>query len=80
MFEEDVGLHEAIQACSDLIVEIKDEMDSKGKQQQQPVRTASSWKSMFVLSVGSALAVCSGTVATWGNMGYHISAINWYPT
>ena len=80
MFQENVGMDEAIQACSDLIVEIKDEMDRKGKQQQQPVRIASGWKSMFVLSVGSALAVCSGTVATWGNMGYHISAINWYPT
>lgn len=78
--QEDVGLDEAIQACSDLIVEIKDEMDRKGKQQLQPVRIASSWKSVFALSVGSALAVCSGTAATWGNMGYHISATNWYPT
>ena len=78
--EQDVGLDEAIQACSDLIVEIEGEMDRKGKQQLQHVRIASSWKSVFALSVGSAFAVCSGTVATWGNMGFHISAINWHPT
>lgn len=74
-FDVDPGLDEAIQACSDLIAEIKNEVDRKSS-----VKVLSHWQPRKWMFLGSALAVCTGAFATGSCLGLHASIINWFPT
>ena len=78
VFGTESGLDAAIQACSDLIGEIKDEMDRKGK--QRPGKVLPGWKAVCVLCVGSAIAMSSGAITSLVGSELGMSATNWFPT